>query len=350
MKILYLYSGTRKDKWRGTPGVDFPDTQLYGLNHLYMFGVTAEHKELSDFLLEWVTRIVPFRLRHFLLYFVTQKYNVVFGPSLLYSMILQKIFRYKTKFVLLNISLSRTLIANRHKNARFAILKSFSKEFSGIVCLSDTQKNFLGEQFPFLKDRIHTVPLGVDVAYHKPIYTERSGYILSVGRDNGRDYKTVIETARLMPERIFVIVCSKRNLVGISDIPRNVNIHIDIAPEELYKKYREARTLLIITHGDKYEDGSDCSGQTVLLEGMANGMTIIATRKEYITEYVNDGKEALLVNPYNAKEITEKIEMLDSDILRDNLSKNARTRAKRDFSTEKMAESLAEVFKKINAV
>lgn len=350
MKILYLYSGTRKDKWRGTPGVDFPDTQLYGLNHLYMFGVTAEHKELSDFLPEWVTRIVPFRLRHFLLYFVTPKHDIVFGPSLLYSMVLQKMFRYKTKYVLLNISLSRTLIANRHKSARFAILRSFSKEFSGIVCLSNIQKKFLAGQFSFLKDKIHTVPLGVDVTYHKPVYDGRGNYILSAGRDNGRDYKTVAEVARRMPEREFHIVCSRRNLVGISGIPQNVKIHIDITSEKLYKKYREAHALLMITHSDNYEDGSDCSGQTVLLEAMANGIPIIATRREYIAEYVTDEMEALLVSPYNSQEVIEKIKMLDNGALRENLSKNARARAERDFSTERMAESLAEVFKKINAV
>ena len=347
MRVLYLYSGTRKDKWRGVPGVDFPDTQLYCFNHLQGAGFSAVSKELSDFLPNYIARIIPFRLRHILLYFATKNYDAVFGPSLLYAMILQKIFKRKSRFVLLNISLSRTLIANRHSKFRFALLRSLLMELSGVVCLSRTQKSFIEKEVHFLKGCVYEVSMGVDVAYHKPLYENRKKYILSVGRDNGRDYKTVIEVARLMPDRVFHIVCSKRNLSGITDVPENVHIFFDILSYDLYKKYQEAHALLMITHDDTYQDGSDCSGQTVLLEAMANGLPIIASRKEYITEYVKENEDALLVDFYNPAEIVEKIHLLDDALFRENLAIHARARVERDFSTKKMAENLADVFKKI---
>lgn len=347
MKILYLYSGTRKNKWQGIPGIDFPDTQLYGLNHLHAFGVTAEHKELSDFLPKWLVRLVPFRVRHVLLYLATKHYDIVFGSSLIYLLVLQKVFKRKTRFVLLNISLFRTVVANKYRRLRFAFLTALLKELSVIVCLADTQKELIEKELPFLKGKVHVVPLGVDTIYHKPVYKGRKNYILSAGRDNGRDYKTVIETARSMPGRVFHIVCSKRNLVGISNIPKNVKIFFDLPPNELYKKYREARVLLMVTHDDQHQDGSDCSGQTVLLEAMASGVPVVVSRKKYITEYIKEGEEALLVDFYNKEEVAEKIKTLDNDMLRDSLSKNARARVERDFSTTRMAENLASVFNEI---
>jgi len=347
MHVLYLYSGTRKNKWQGVPGVDFPDTQLYGLNHLSGMGIDAASRELSDFLPKRIVRIVPFRLRHLLLYFTARGYDFVLGSSLLYSMLFQKIFKYKARFVLLNISLSRTLVANRLNRFRLALLRYLLREFSGIVCLSQVQKSFIEQEAAFLKGRVYAVPMGVDVAYHKPVYEGRGEYILSAGRDNGRDYKTVVEAARLMPERGFHIVCSKRNLAGITSVPENVSIFFDISPDDLYKKYQEAHALLMITHGDEHPDGSDCSGQTVLLEAMANGLPIIASRKGYIAEYVEEDKEALLVDCYDTEGIVRKISALDDQGLRGKLSKNARVRAERDFSTPRMAENLARIFKEL---
>jgi len=210
MKVLYLYSGTRKDK--GLPGINFPDTQLYGLNHLGAFGIHAEHKELGDALPTWVAKHIPFRLRHLLLYFFTRKYDIVFGSSLLYLLSLQKVFRFKTKFVLLDISLSRTISANKRKKVRYTIIQFLLKELTAVVSLADTQKRHIESEMPFLRGKVFTVRLGVDTQYHRPQFTGRKEYILSVGRDNGRDYDTVIKAARSLPEKDFHIVCSERNI------------------------------------------------------------------------------------------------------------------------------------------
>ena len=145
-----------------------PDTQLYGLNHLSGIGLDAVSRELSDFLPEWIARIVPFRLRHLLLYFTARGYDFVVGSSLLYPMLFQKIFKYKARFVLLNISLSRILVANRRNRFRIALIRSLLREFSGIVCLSRAQKSFMEEEAPFLKGRV-CGSHGVDVVY-MPVY------------------------------------------------------------------------------------------------------------------------------------------------------------------------------------
>lgn len=346
MKVLYLYSGKRKNKFKGDMHIDYPDTQFYGLNHLFKHDIDATFKEIDDLIKnKFLLKILSFRARHFLLYFLTRKYDIVFGSSILYMMILKKIFRSKTQFILLNIGLKRTLLSNV-ENIKSKIINLFVKELDGVVCLANVQKKFVLDRFPTLGNKVYYVSLGVDKEFYKPIFDNRKEYILSVGRDNGRDYKTVIDVAAKMPEQEFQIVCSQRNLEGIGNIPRNVKIYYDINIEELNRKYQEAKILLLITHDDKYSDASDCSGQTVLLDAMASGLSIIATKKEYLSDYLVDKEDALFVTPYDSDDIINKIIMLYNNAYALKIAKNSREKIERKFSTEKMAKNLALIFKK----
>ena len=255
-----------------------------------------------------------------------------------------KIFKPCAKFVLLNIGITRTISANQNKKMKLRIISWLMKELDAVVCLSHTQKDYLEKNYPFLKGKVFFVPLGVDINYYQPKYEGRKDYILSAGRDNGRDYKTVIEVARLMPEKEFQIVCSRRNLKGISDTPKNVKIFYDLTFSELHKKYQEASMLLLLTHDDSFQDGADCSGQTVLLDAMANGLPLIASRKKYLEDYAEDGKDILLVPFYNPDGVIKKIKIFGDRDVRLWFAKNARNKLEKFFSTEKMAQNLAEVF------
>lgn len=340
MKVLYLYSGTRKGKFKGKISVDYPDTQFYGLNHLDDFGVDAEFKEFGRWFL-------GFRLRHFLSYFLTRGYDLVFGSSILFMMFFKKIFRPKRKFVLLNIGLNRTVLANAGSKYRLKLIKWLLDEIDAIVCLAVPQLEFLKKNFPDLGNKLFFVPLGVDVDFYKPNFKNRKNYILSAGRDNGRDYETVIKTARLASDREFHIVCSERNLSGIQSIPDNVKVFYDIGIKELNDKYHEAKCLLLLTHDDTFTDGSDCSGQTVLLDAIACGLPVVASRKKYIKDYARDGIDILLVDFYNPADVADKLAKMDNDTLRLKISESARDRTEKLFSTRKMAENLANLFKKI---
>lgn len=344
--VLYLYSGARKDKFKGKIGIDYPDTQFYGLNHLNKFGIFAEYKEWSDISTSrFLSAVLSFRIKHLLLYYFTGGRDVVFGSSLLYMMIFKKLFRKRTKFVMLNIGIMRTLKANKKSKIKYALMKWLLKELDGVVCLARCQKEYLENEYSFLMGKVFFVPLGVDTDYYQPEYKNRKDYILSAGRDNGRDYKTVIETARLMPEREFHIVCSKRNLEGVNTIPKNVKIFYDMPSPELHKKYREAKMLLLITHDDLFRDGADCSGQTVLLDAMASGLPVIASRKKYLADYAEDQKEAVFVDFYDCANIKVAVEsLLDNKGFRRNIAMRARQRVENEFSTEKMAKGLSGIF------
>ena len=340
-RVLYLYSGSRKGKFKGTPGVDYPDTQFYGQNHLRTFGISADYKEWSDVPLN---RFWSFRMKHLLLYPFTRGYDVVFGSSLLYLMPLKMLFRSKATFVLLNIGIMRTLAAHRTHRLRSWLLRSLMEGFEAVVCLSTHQKEQLEREYPALIGKTFFVPLGVDTRFYQPNYENRQSYILSAGRDNGRDYASVIETARLMPEREFHIVCSPRNLKGIRDFPSNVKVFYDVPFAELHRKYQEASLLLLLTRTS--HAGSDCSGQTVLLDAMANGLPIVVNDQPYLADYVTDGKEAVVIQSTDPQAAKIAIESLDAVELRE-IAMRARARVEKGYSTEHMARELAAVFTRV---
>lgn len=329
--------------------MDFPDTQLYGYNHLASFGVDADLLGRDDALPASLLRsplgkLVGFRLRHLLLYFQARAYDLVFGSALLYLMPLKKLLGGKAKYVLLNIELTRILRANAGRPLRSRFLRSLLKEFAAIVCLSHAQMSWLAGRYPFLTGKLRYVPLGVDTEFYHPIYEGRNETILAVGSDGGRDYSTLLAAAVLMPEERFDIVCSPHNLPASQPVPSNVTVHYNIPFSELTQMYQRARMLVLSTHDDSYLDGSDCSGQTVLLDAMANGLPVVASRKQYLVDYVREDVDALVIEPYQPRAVVGAISRLTDPALRDRLARSARVRAATLFSTRVMAEGLVQVF------
>jgi glycosyltransferase involved in cell wall biosynthesis len=73
----------------------------------------------------------------------------------------------------------------------------------------------------------------------------------------------------------------------------------------------------------------------VLLEAMAQGVPVIASRSGGVSEIVADGKTGLLFEPGKASELTEKISrLLNDDELRSRLGKDAQAQAYKYSATE----------------
>jgi len=344
MKALYIFAGTRRQLHAGVAEREHPDTQLYGLNHLAAAGIQAEYKEVEDILPRPVALLLGFRLRHFLMFFATAGYDIVFGSALLYMLFWKRFIPTKRKFIILNISLVRLLESNKHHRSKYAFLRWLLAQADGVVNLSSFQQEYLAHAVPELQNRMRVIHLGVDVSFYNPD-RPRGDFLLAIGRDNGRDYATVMEVARRLPERRFVIVCSARNLRDVGAIPRNVTVQYDLPHARVRRLLEEAFALLLIVRDDTYADGADCSGQTVLLEAMASGCPIIATRKDYLArgEYAVEGKEVLLVPSAGVQEICASLRKIADPAARLALGRAARLRAEK-LSTAKMGEELADFF------
>lgn len=347
LKILYLFSGKRTDVYKGKIHEDYPDTPFYGMNHLSNFDIDAEYKDIYDVIKsQKIVQKLPFIIKHILLTKFINKYDIVFGSSIMYNIIFKKLFRLKTKFVLFNISLSNTLFRNNKNKLKYRLLKYLINQIDLIVCLSKFQMDDLVTNYQIDSNKLTFIPLGVDKDFWAPIEFDNNKNILSVGKDNGRDYKTLFEAAKKLPHERFVVVCGRWNVEGL-EIPSNVKMIYGLSINELKEEYQYAKMLLLITHSDEYSDGSDCSGQTVLLDAMSSALPIIVTRREYLNDYVSDNVNILQINPYDSNDIVAKIRMLDDKSLAKSLGESARSKVINNFSTLKMAENLSRDFKKL---
>lgn len=348
MKVLYVYSGERVNKFRGNYGKDFPDTQFYGMNHLGKYGVDARYEEFESYRFgKVIAKLIGFRFKHLSMFFVALKYDLVFGISVMYMLLWKKFIPCKTKFVIFNSALNRMLNVHEAGTIKFRILRWLLASVDGIVFLSNDHLERVINKIPFLSDRSFFVAMGVDKMYFKPKYDNRKRFFLSVGRDNARDYNTIVSVAKKLPNEEFHIVCLPRNIKGIDGIPNNIKIHINIPKNELEELYMNARALLLILHNDSFIEGSDSSGPTVLLEAMATGLPVVASHKSYMDDYLEDKKDAMIVDFYDVDAIIKCISELEDDAFRINLAKNARYKIDIIFNTDKMAGELSKVFKKI---
>jgi len=83
-----------------------------------------------------------------------------------------------------------------------------------------------------------------------------------------------------------------------------------------------------------------------MLEAMASGVPVIASRVGGIPEALNYGKAGILIEQKNPKQIEEKvISLLNDDGLRTSLIKKGREWAISTFSWDKLAKQLIGIFR-----
>ena len=108
----------------------------------------------------------------------------------------------------------------------------------------------------------------------------------------------------------------------------------------------EEDTLAEIAHADLLVLPSFMEGlPIVLMEAMAAGIPVIASRVAGIPELVEDDETGLLFTPSNWDELSSRIDLLLGDeALRTRLVKQARAKVTSEFDTRTSAEQLAKMF------
>ena len=344
-KVLYLFAGERQwmvDLWhRGK----FADSQFVGLNHLHKFGVRAHFME-TDLMNR--LRKINFNLAQLPVLFRLRRYDVVFAASNLFFVFLAKdVLRMKKpRFVFYNTFFTNALKRNTSGIYAWMIRRAI-RSIDVIWCPSTAQKRFL-EKEGFDPNRIVFIPNGVDAHFFKPSDPDLDRahrYIFAMGKDMGRDYKTLIDAVARLDIKTRIIA-SPRNLSHIDTSPANVNVSYDVPQDETRAYYRNALFVVMPTHGEDHKDASDCSGQYVLLESMASGKAVIATERSTLKDYIVNEENAVVVPAQDPAALRTAIAILlrsPEQITR--LERAARKSVEDDNTTEKLAESLSVIFK-----
>jgi glycosyltransferase involved in cell wall biosynthesis len=197
----------------------------------------------------------------------------------------------------------------------------------------------MGEQMARKDARVLLAPPGVDVHRFKPDRYRRDGYILSVGRFSDprkrfdllvRAYAVARNRAVDLPTLVLVgesPSSSQAELVDQLGLMRCVLMRGVASEAELAGVYRAAGMFVCASD----EEGLGLA----IIEAMACGVPVVATRSVGAEESVEDGVSGLLTRVTDVEDLADAMVRLHKDVrLREAMSRAARDRAVERFSDE----------------
>lgn len=221
-----------------------------------------------------------------------------------------------------------------------------------ILCNSRAIKDILNKDCKISPARITVIPNGVDTKFFRPEtpITDRKPIILCVGRlVPEKDHEILI--------RAFSLVSADHPdarlwLVGNGPLKADIAATITqiISPPgrvrflparpDLRPLLEQASMLVLSSRQEAFPN--------VILEAMAMGLPVVATRVGGVPELVTPGETGWLVPPGNVPALAAAMsQLLEDQATRREMGKAARQRAKQDFSLATMVRRHEEVFDKL---
>lgn len=224
----------------------------------------------------------------------------------------------------------------RDNKWEIAPIKFAAKSLAGVVYHATVQKEYYQKHLPFLKTRF--VPFGVDTDSFCSMEMENKDYVVSIGYTK-RDYKTLLEAWQKIPAgktKLKIIGVNNLRAWGIENIPPNVEtlgwLHVNKLKETIAK----ARFVILPLPYYKY-----AYGQMSLLQSMAMAKAVIVTKTPSTVDYITDGRDALLVEPYSIDDMKQKIEfLLANPATAKTIGQKARETVLQEFNEKIMARNI----------
>ncbi len=179
------------------------------------------------------------------------------------------------------------------------------------------------------------MPFGVDTEYFTPAAESvDGGYVLSVGRDAERDWKTFFAAVRDLDVPVK-IACREQLLAGL-DVPPNVEVLGVVSRAEYRDLLARAQVVVVATNPVAYP-----TGQSVLLEAMSMSCCCVVTESPALADYVSDDT-VLGVRAHDPTALRAAItRAIDDPTLRHTLGANVCRRVLEQFGAAEMWQRIA---------
>src|ERR1035441_6481092 len=200
------------------------------------------------------------------------------------------------------------------------------------------ERELYSSYFDIPKERIRLRLWSIGTPEVEPALPLQNGrYVSSIG-GNGRDYRSLVEAARLLPNIQFVLVVRPQSLSGL-DVPANAKALVNLPLGEAMNVMKHSEFTVLPLSGVRVP-----CGHVTLVCAMHLEKTVIATRSAGISDYVFPGYNGVLCDPLSPESLASEIERLwedHSEVAR--LSGNNRAFGREHCSETKMRTDLATV-------
>ena len=225
-------------------------------------------------------------------------------------------FFYRKKYRIFHLAFSFNFTILPKGIKKSFMIQQFRK-IDRFTVYSNFERQLYSEYFniPIEKiDFIH-IGLGVPKATQNPMM--ENDYICAIGGE-GRDYKTLIETAKKMENIQFVIVTRPENLRGL-EIPNNVKVHYNIPIDDVFNIIKNSKFAIVpLLHSEV-----PC-GHITMVNTMHLGKAQIVTDSEGIKDYIKNGYNGMTYEAGNSEQLKSRIiELLIDKEKLEKLEKNS---------------------------
>jgi len=250
----------------------------------------------------------------------------------------------RTKFIF-----SEHSTYNRRRSSKFfKIIDKFTySRYQKIICVSEMVKKALIDWLPEVTSKTIVIRNATPV-YDLKIKEQSNGYdVLFVGRlERAKGVDILLESIKLLKSKYRRSL--KIGLVGSGSLEKKLKTtaeKLKISENvEFLGIRKDIDTLMqkskIFVLPSRWE-----GLPMVILEAMASGIPIVATKVGGIPEIIEDGKDGILVEPENPEELAKAILRLLSDVnLRSLISLNAYKKVKEEYSIERYIRDLLNLY------
>ena len=296
------------------------DPDLCDLDYARITVRNKRPKQISTLDLPWLFLKVLFvllrsRSTHAYIFTVENDFNsfaVAFWQTVLFlrrpkHVILTFIMREKTRAISsrLKFLLMRFLFSSVHK----------------VICASRKEVDYYTDVFHWPAGKVSFVPLLVSTEQFQRRTEDSEGFIFSGGRVY-RDYDTLIRA--LDGKHYRAIIVAEGDLPAATDHPY-IETMYRIPLDDFDSLVARSRIVVL-----PLEDKPFSIGQTVLLQAMAMGKPVVATRTAGTIDYIEHLETGILVEPHDPAALGEAIDLLmRDDGLRAKLATNAKDTLRR---------------------
>jgi hypothetical protein len=199
--------------------------------------------------------------------------------------------------------------------AKYALMRFLFRSVHKAICSARLEADYYADVFRWTHGKAQFVPLATSTsALSEPVADE--GYIFTGGRVY-RDYDTLMR-ALDGSEHPLVVVSEKDDPAFVGR--DRVDARFQIPVEEFNSLMAKSRIVVV-----PLEDRRFSVGQTVILQAMAMGKAVVATRTAATLDYIAHLQTGILVSPRDHAALRQVIDQLMSDkSLREQLGRNAK--------------------------